>query len=49
MHTKNKNNTKALNEALQYSEKALNQMPDNEKAKKQYTRIKQKLSQLNKN
>lgn len=49
MHNSDNSNTEALNEALEYSEKALNKLPDNEKVKKQYSRIKQKISQLNKN
>lgn len=44
MHIKDNSNTEALNEALKYSEKALDKMPDNEKIKNQYTRIKQKLA-----
>ena len=36
--------TGALNEALGFSKKALNEIPDNEKVKKQYNRIKQKVS-----
>lgn len=49
IYNSDNSNTDALKEALQYSEKALNKIPDNEKVKKQYTRIKQKISQLNKN
>ena len=34
MHISDNSNTEALNEALQFSEKALNKIPDNEKVKK---------------
>jgi len=49
LHISDNSNTKALKEALQFSEKALNKLPDNEKVKIQYDRIKQKISQSNKN
>ena len=49
MHIIDNSDTDALREAYRFSKKALNKIPDNEKVKIQYTRIKQKISLIDKN